>query len=477
MRTSRPCKRCGAPLSRYTTDDLCNSCLVADREHPEQLGRIVLPLEFWFRPQVRSALAGWQWDAVLKAIYRETGAAQARLACTAGVSQAQISRLIHGKSSTPTIQTVLGIVDGFGVPRLLAGLAPDGLDDLVKRKAAEIGDIRPIALKTSHPPRLAVVVQMLSSLPGDTDPEPVDVTKLDPGDVASDLYALDDRYGGGALTDLAERRLRSIADQIEAVSLPSSAQAQVHRVMGELSVCAGWMAYDAGQQERAGRLYKDALYFAHLANDKPLRIHVLGHMSMQANRLHRTGDAVHLAEAALSDARGTDPRLRSLLTMRIARAASQSHDNALLRESRRKAWHLLERAGTDQERPSWFRFFDEMELTGLEGICASYTGRHDEAAAAFQQVVKRNGSYLRNKAVYTALLAESLARGGRVEESLAVVHDALPVLTQVTSPRMLERLADASSALRPYMDVSGVAEGRDIIAGLLGRNPPEDARA
>lgn len=407
---------------------------------------------------------------MLQAIYRETEASQAQLAYTAGVSQAQISRLIHAKSRTPTIQTVLGIVDGFGVPRLLAGLAPQGLDDLVKRRAAGMKDGQSASASVRRPAGRAVVVQLLSNLAGDADQEPMDVTRLEPGDVVSDLYALDDRYGGGALADLAERRLHSIAAQLQDVSLPTSAEARVQRVLGELSVCAGWVAYDAGQQARAERLYKDALYFAHLANDKPLRIHVLGHMSMQANRLHRAGDAVHLAEAALSDARGTDLRLRSLLTMRIARAASQSRDYALLRESRHKARNLLERAGAEGEgdRPSWFRFFDEMELTGLEGICAAYTGQHHEAAAAFRQVITHERTYLRNKAVYTALLAETLARAGQAEESVSVVHDALPILTQVTSPRMLERLSDASSALRPYMDVSGVAEGREIIAGLLG---------
>jgi transcriptional regulator with XRE-family HTH domain/tetratricopeptide (TPR) repeat protein len=466
---SRPqaCARCRRSLSRYTSGDVCNACLVAEREHPERGGRVKLPLEFWFQPEVRTALASWQWDAVLQAIYRETGAAQAQLAYTAGVSQAQISRLIHAKSRTPTIQTVLGIVDGFGVPRLLAGLAPQGLDELVRRKTTP--DLQTSRASMKRPAGRGVVVQLLSSLTDDMQPEPVDVIRLEPGDVVSDLYALDDRYGGGALADLAERRLHSIAGQLQDVSLPPSAEARVQRVMGELSVCAGWVAYDAGQQERAQCLYKDALYFAHLANDKPLRIHVLGHMSMQANRLHRTGEAIHLAEAALSDARGTDLRLRSLLIMRIARAASQSRDQALLRDSRRKARQLLDRAGAEDERPSWFRFFNEMELTGLEGICAVYTGQYGDAATAFRQVITHKGTYLRNKAVYTALLAETLARAGQIEESLSVVHEALPMLTQVTSPRMQERLSDASRALKPYMDVSGVAEGREIIAGLLGR--------
>ncbi|HEY7144289.1 MAG TPA: helix-turn-helix transcriptional regulator [Streptosporangiaceae bacterium] len=456
-------------LSRYTSGDVCNPCLVTDREHPEQAGRVILPLEFWFEPKVREALARWQWDLVLAAIYRETGAAQAQLAYTAGVSQAQISRLIHAKSKTPTIQTVLGIVDGFGVPRLLAGLAPQGLDDLVKRKPAGNGDkTRPGGAVRRREFGKAIVISLIPGVAGGAEPGPVDVTRLDPADVVSDLYALDDRYGGGALADLAERRVRSIADQLGNVSLSPWAETRVHRILGELNACAGWVAHDAGQQARAARLYKDALYFAHVANDKRMRVHVLSNMSMQATHLDRPDEAAHLAEAALSDASGTDPRLHSLLTMRIARAASQRGDRQALQDSRRSAWRLIERASPSTEAPSWFRFFNELELTGLDGICAARIGQHDRAVAAFRQVVDHPGTYARNKAVYTALLTESLARSGQVEESLAVVHGALPLLTQVTSVRMLERLADARDALQSYMDVSGVARCREIMAGLCG---------
>jgi tetratricopeptide (TPR) repeat protein len=165
---------------------------------------------------------------------------------------------------------------------------------------------------------------------------------------------------------------------------------------------------------------------------------------------------------------GTDPRLAALLTMRLAQGAAQLRDHRVLRESRGKAWRLLDRAGASRELPSWFRFFGAMELTGQEGRCDARTGQHQEAAAAFRQVVHHQDTVIRSKAVYSAQLAESLARSGQVEESLDVFHRALPLLTQVTSATLLERLADTDGALGSYMDVSGVAECRGIIAGLRG---------
>jgi transcriptional regulator with XRE-family HTH domain len=465
---SRFCGHCGKPLSRYTSGDVCGPCLVADRSHPERTGRVVVPLEFWFQPGVRAALAQWRWDAVLDAIYRSTGAAQAQLALTAGVSQAQISRLMHAKSKTPTIQTVLGIVDGFGIPRLLAGLAPKALDDLIRPvPSVGKGEGQPGGRVRRRTFGKAVLVTLLTSMTG--SPEPVDITQVEPDEVVADLYALDDRYGGGSLADLAERRLISITSQLRDASLPEQAETRVQRIVGELNACAGWLAHDAGQPDRARSFYKEGLYCAHLANSQDLRLHVLASMSMLANEAGKPSEALHLAQGALGAARGTDPRLRSLLNMRVARAAAEQGDVRLLNQSRKAAWRLLDQADVGAAQPSWFRFFDEQEVTGLEGICSSRTGHHAHAATAFQRVLDPAGSFPRNRAVYSARLAESLVRAGQVDEAVGVVHAGLPLFTQIRSTGVMDNLVGVDVALRRYMDVSTVRDCHEILAGFLGR--------
>jgi hypothetical protein len=52
---------------------------------------------------------------------------------------------------------------------------------------------------------------------------------------------------------------------------------------------------------------------------------------------------------------------------------------------------------------------------------------------------------------------------------VATVHEGLPVLTQVTSAVLATDITHADNELRPYADVSGVPECRDIMAGLLSR--------
>jgi tetratricopeptide (TPR) repeat protein len=294
------------------------------------------------------------------------------------------------------------------------------------------------------------------------------VTKLNPDEAVADLYALDDRYGGGTLADLAERRLHSITSQLRDISLAPAAETRVHRIMGELNACAGWLTHDAGQPQRAGFFYKEGLYCAHLVNDQDLRLHVLASMSMLANESGRPAEARHLAQGALEAARGTDPRLRSLLNMRVARAASEQGDTRLVGQSRRAAWRLLDQAWPSTEQPSWFRFFNELEVTGLEGICAARLGRYADAVAAFQRVLNHAGTFPRNRGVYSALLAESLVKAGQIDKAVDVIHTALPLFTQISSTGVRDRLTDVDAALRRYMDVSAARDCHEILAGLVG---------
>jgi hypothetical protein len=128
---------------------------------------------------------------------------QTDLGTRVALSQAQISRLMGGRSKDPGIRTVLGIVDGLGIPRLLAGLGPRGLDHLVR--APDDGSdgtatVQPVERRTFGK---AIVAITLAIPLADTEPgQPVDVTRLTPNDVVADLYELDDRYGGAAIGEV-----------------------------------------------------------------------------------------------------------------------------------------------------------------------------------------------------------------------------------------------------------------------------------
>ena len=89
----------------------------------------------WNRPDVRDALARGDWPIVLRA-FLDSGLSQTAIAARTGLSQSQISRLASGQSRTPGMKTVKALCDGLTVPRQLAGLLDDTMqeDDTDRRQ-------------------------------------------------------------------------------------------------------------------------------------------------------------------------------------------------------------------------------------------------------------------------------------------------------------------------------------------------------
>lgn len=469
----RTCSTCGHPLNRYNSGDRCGACSAAARDDLAHFDTDLPSPSYWFRPDVRRALGQWDWRTVFTAVHRDADLSQTRLAELVGVSQATISRLMSGSSRQPGIRTILGIVDGLGIPRLLAGLAPKGFDHLSPDERAEEVDQGATVSRVKRRDFGKATLSLALALPGmgATPAEPVDVTRLDPEQVTADLYALDFQYGGSTVVDLAQRRLAYLTRQLDNSSIPPSAETRVQRMIGELATCAGWAAYDAEQQPLARKLYRDALYAAHVSGDRVLRTRVLGYMSLQAFRLHQASESLDTAEAAIEAARRTTPRLQALMWMRMTSACAVANDATRYRNALRRAQKLTDGA-PDDDAPTWFSFFDESEMLGLDAVGQMRLGKETGAKARFMQaaqrcteVLERQRLYPRNRAYYAAMLAEAQSLAGDFGSAASTIHDELPVLAEVTSGRTLQRLRRVGKAIE---GTSGpdVAECRDIIAGL-----------
>jgi transcriptional regulator with XRE-family HTH domain len=459
----RTCSRCAIPLSSYNEGTLCGPCEVAARHRGEtDAGAETLPLTFWFRPDIRTALARWDWGAVLTGVSKEAHLSQADLGTRVGLSQAQVSRLMGGRSKEPGRRTVLGIVDALGIPRLLAGLAPGGLDHLTRESDEQAATVDRVERRTFG----KTVVAITLAIPlADTQPgQPVDVTRLTPDDVVADLYQLDDRYGGAAIGDVARRRLARLTRQMDRASLSPAVETRVQSMIGTLSTCCAWLAFDSGDHRRARAFDSDALCAAHLANDKALQVEVLASMSMQARRNDKPGEAINLAQSALGIG-GSDPRVEALLSMRVASASARRKDIGGFKEARRGAWKYMERA-RKLDRPAWYRFVDERELSGLEALALMELGRNTEAADLLRDATS-NRALLRNGAYYSAVRARALVAAGAPDEAAGVVNDTLPAFTEVTSARVFDELAKVRRGLEPYLGDADIAECANVIEGLV----------
>jgi transcriptional regulator with XRE-family HTH domain len=328
---------------------------------------------------LRAALGRWDWGTVLTAAGSEARLSQTQLAMRVGVSQAQVSRLMSGHSKEPGIRTVLGIVDALGIPRLLAGLAPRGLDHLTRQ-----GDEPAVTVDAVERRTLGkAIIGITLAIPlADTQPgEPVDVTRLQPNAVVADLYALVDRYGGAAIADIARRRLVRLTRQMDNAVVSPAVETRMQSMVGEL-------------------------------------------------------------------------------------ASAVRQDVGAFQKARRAAWTHMQHAGR-MVRPAWFRFFDERELSALEAIGLMELGKNAEAAGILADVIGQQHTYVRNKAYYAAVRAQALMAAGAPDEAAEVVHEALPVFTEVTSARIFDRLGLVRHGLQPYLSNPDVAECADVLDGLV----------
>lgn len=313
--------------------------------------------------------------------------------------------------------------------------------------------------------KAAIGITLAIPLTGAEPGERLDVTRMRPNDAVADLYALDDRFGGAAVADLARRRLLSLTRQVDRAVLAPSAETRVQSVIGELATCCAWFYFDSGDPRRARALDSDALCAAHLANDTDLQVEVLASMSLQANRNDKPGESLNLAESALSAARGADPHLKAMLRMRIALAEAKRRHKAAFNRQRNLAWANLERASGD-EQPAWFQFFDERELAAMEALGLMDLGCNAEAARILGDTVDKEHTFMRNKAMRSAACAQALIASGEPDQAADVITKTLPVLTEVTSARVVERLAAVRAALEPYRADPGIADCREILTGL-----------
>ena len=78
------------------------------------------PVGTWKRPLMAAAIATRDFTRVYR-LLNKTGITQRELAALAGQSQPEVSAVIQGRK-VMAYDVMLRIIDGFGIPRSLAGL-------------------------------------------------------------------------------------------------------------------------------------------------------------------------------------------------------------------------------------------------------------------------------------------------------------------------------------------------------------------
>ncbi|GCB49111.1 hypothetical protein [Streptomyces sp. NL15-2K] len=272
------------------------------------------------------------------------------------------------------------------------------------------------------------------------------------------IRLLDDRHGADGLYRRAAEPLRAAYALLDAgVTRPASAE-RLHSGAGELAISVGWLAHDSGRFDDARSHYAEALATARMTGDDALEAHAFCNTAFLARDAGRPREAVRAAQAAQRVARPLgSARLMSLLSLREAGGWAGLADRTGCEQALARAQALYERGRSDAD-PEWMSFYGEAELEGLEAQCWSMLGDWPRAARHARRAARlQDPHFTRNIALYTAELADDLARGGHPDEAAAAGMRVLDLLGEVQSSRIQTMLAGTARVLLPHRRASGVS--------------------
>ncbi|MEV6803216.1 hypothetical protein [Streptomyces sp. NPDC051132] len=284
------------------------------------------------------------------------------------------------------------------------------------------------------------------------------------------IRLLDDRHGADGLYRRAAAPLRAAYALLDAGATRQATADRLHTGAGELAISVGWLAHDSGRFDDARSHYAEALATARMTGDPGLEAHAFCNTAFLARDAGRPREAVRAAQAAQRAARPLgSARLMSLLALREAGGWAGLADRTGCERALARAQALFQRGHADAD-PEWMSFYGEAELAGLEAQCWSTLGdwrrasRHARRAARLQ-----DPHFTRNIALYTAELADDLAREGRPDEAAQAGLRVLALLDQVQSSRIQNMLAGTARVLLPHRRASGVSEFLNRHASLPRR--------
>lgn len=272
------------------------------------------------------------------------------------------------------------------------------------------------------------------------------------------IRLLDDRHGADGLYRRAAAPLRAAYALLDAGATRQTTADRLHSGAGELAISVGWLAHDSGRFDDARSHYAEALATARMTGDPALEAHAFCNTAFLARDAGRPREAVRAAQAAQRVGREVgSARLMSLLALREAGGWAGLADRTGCAQALTRAQALYERGVSDHD-PEWMSFYGEAELEGLEAQCWSMLGDWDRAARHARRAAQlQDPHFTRNIALYTAELADDLARGGRPDEAAAAGMRVLDLLDQVQSSRIQTMLAGTARVLLPHRRASGVS--------------------
>ncbi|MGH3669514.1 MAG: helix-turn-helix domain-containing protein, partial [Pseudonocardiaceae bacterium] len=355
-------------------------------------------------PEGRAAVATAATGTVIRLIRQARSWSQQDLADRSGYSQATISRLERGVSRATRDTTILtDLASALGVPPAVLGLLsnPDQrpiLDDVDRREL--LGGAAGLAVTALLPQSVATPGRINAA----------ETTQC--WTALCRIEELDARQGGTVVCQMAEGMARQLQDALRRGSYLPTVGRELQRITAAAMDQAGWLAYDAGWQDRARRWWLETCHFAETVEVPDVRVSALAAMALQTSNAGDGRETVDLIQAARKTAvhdQGGNPLLQSLLAAREAIGHAQTGDRSAATSAITQARQWLDH-GRRGDEPFWLNFWGIADLAWHETRVALATKQSKIAEVAARTALASVDINLfpRNHALYAASLGSIL---------------------------------------------------------------------
>jgi hypothetical protein len=282
-------------------------------------------------------------------------------------------------------------------------------------------------------------------------------------DLSARVHALrlaDDLLAGGDLIAPAFRELDGVVRMYQESTHSEDASHGLLTVIGEFAQIAGWVASDAGQNDRAAETYELGISAAREAGDGILESNLTGSLAYQITNVGDAREAVPLAQAAVEAAgSGAPARARALAWDRLAWAHAKAQDAQAAMRALGEAGAALADHDGGREEPPYLYWVDGGELQIMEARAYTELRRPLRAVPILVDVLNRyDATHTRELTLYLSWLAVALADANEPEEAAAAARRMLELGVDVASERTAQRGRVVLARLEPYRDVTVVRE-------------------
>ncbi|MBB5916826.1 transcriptional regulator with XRE-family HTH domain [Nocardia transvalensis] len=382
-----------------------------------------------------------------------------------GLSQADFGVLLHwershtGRVEREEVATLFDlremtrVADVLGVPRrallpVLLGTTEIGTIEGTEGKGVEDVDRRQFGLTVFGSALAAAAFPPAASAAG--SPMTIGADHISYFNQVTDaFFEHDSLHGSGGLVESALKQCSLARELLERASYDQQTGVELARATGNLVDCAGWLAFDSGNQRIARDCFTEALILAERSGDAYLWSNVMDDLRNQAWKIGNMREGLQLSlriSDAIRPVRST--RLHALHAAREAVAHAAVGDRRAAEAAMIRALREVDRGLDDPDDPIWLHFVTPAEIQSITAQARTYLGQHDQAADIYQASVGAQ-SKPRDEASYRAYHSSSLARLG---DHNAAVTEGLSALALLEGPVKSRRLVAELEPVRTAVD-------------------------